>query len=133
MNLSHAFGPKANSAPNNTLGVTEVVLPDTGHIHLILPTLAHMSRHAGKRWFTWFPPAGVTKPLMKEFGFKLENIRLIHTKSSEQQFWYAWEALAEGNSQTVVASPGKLNEKRLAQLENAACVGQCSALLVRYR
>ncbi len=114
-------------------GITEVVLPDAGQLHLVLPTLAHLSQQTQNRWLTWFPPKGVTKQTLQAFHFHLPNVRLIHTRDHEQQLWYFWEALAEGNSHTVVGHLGKLADNRVVQLEHAASVGSCTGLLIRYR
>lgn len=121
------------TAPSSPAGITEVVLPEGHDLDLVLPTLAHLSQQAKDRWFTWFPPFTVTKQLLQSYGFYLPNVRLVYTKNTDQQLWYAWEALAEGNNHTVVAHLGKLSEKRLAQLEQAARVGRCSGLLIRSR
>lgn len=126
-------GGPSNVAAKPSTGITEVVLPEPAHLVAMLPTLAYLSQQAKDRWFTWFPPAGINKPLLAKYGFNLPHVRLVHIKSIEQQLYYTWEALAEGNSHAVVASLGKLSEKRLTQLESAAKTGNCSGLLIRYR
>lgn len=119
--------------PTTHGGITEIVLPCPDNLAVVLPTLAHLSHQAGDRWFTWFPPTGLTKDLLTQFGFNLKNIRIVHSRSADQSLWYLWEALTEGNSHTVVAHLGKLPEKRLQQLENAARLGNSTGLLIRYR
>lgn len=120
-------------ASQRPYGITEVVLPHQQDLSLVLPTLAYLSQQAKHRWFTWFPPEGITKQLLQPYNFNMPNVRLVHCRYPDQQLWYVWEALAEGNNHTVVAHLGKISEKRLTQLEQAAQVGQCSALLIRQR
>ncbi len=114
-------------------GITEIVLPCPDSLAVVLPTLAHLSHQAGDRWFTWFPPTGLTKDLLTQFGFNLKNIRIVHSRNAEQSLRYLGEALTEGNSHTVVAHLGKLPKKRLQQLENAARLGNSTGLMIRYR
>lgn len=121
--------------PNHTTGVTEVVLPrdDQAQLAMILPMLAHLSRQSNDRWFSWIAPKGISKQVLTTYGFDLSKVRLIHTKNEEETLWVLWQALAEGNSEAVVASPGKLSDKILSMLEQAACEGNSQGLLIRYR
>lgn len=125
---------------NPHTGVTEIVLPRDSQVResqaqlaMILPMLAHLSRQAKDRWFSWIAPTGVTKQSLIAYGFDLGKVRLIHTKDEQETLWVLWQALAEGNSDAVVASPGKLSEKALAKLEQAAFAGNTQGLLIRYR
>lgn len=122
-----------NIQPVERSGITEVVLPDSESLALVFPMLAHLSQQAKDRWFTWFPPHGLSKATLQNFQFNLPNMRMVRTHSCEQRLWYTWEALAEGNNHIVVAHLGKLSDKRMQQLEHAAQVGHCSGLLIRYR
>lgn len=125
---------------NHNTGVTEVVLPrdiqtrgnDT-QLALVLPMLAHLSRQAKDRWFSWIAPKGISKQMLNDYGFDLSKVRLIHTRDEEETLWVLWQALAEGNSEAVVASPGKLSDKAFSKLEQAACDGNSQGLLIRYR
>lgn len=118
---------------DESVGITEIVLPNCKGLSLLMPTLAHLSRLTGERWFTWMPHQRVTKASLQSYEFDLTKIRLIHPSCESQSFSFLWEALAQGNSQTVVASPGRLTERQINQLEQAAQIGQCTGLLVRYR
>lgn len=128
LNIQQQAAPHSN-------GVTEVVLPqgDESQLNMVLPMLAYLSRQSQDRWFTWIAPRGVSRQLLETHGFDLGKVRLIHTKSEEETLWVLWEALAAGNSDAVVASPGKLSEKALARLEHAARAGKAHGLLIRYR
>lgn len=126
---------KTSIAPNGISppGITEIVLPSIGNFHLVLPTLACMSQSAGTRWFTWLPPAGLTRELLLEFGFKLSSIRLIHPRSASEIFSLTRQALLEGNSSIVVSSPGALTDRQLTCLESASITGNTTGFLMRYR
>lgn len=119
--------------PARASGVTEIVLPHQQSFPLIMPTLAYMSREPSDRWFTWIPPAKLTRTVLAEFGFNLSRIRLIYPRSNLQSYWLTQQALLEANSSIVVASPGNLSDWQLAYLEYAAKQSDATALLVRYR
>jgi len=120
-------------------GVTELVLshqsPD--HADLLLPMLAFLSQQTDpghqNRWITWVAPKGIDKALLQQYGVDSSKIRLIHITKPEDMLWITWEALAAGNSHTVISSPGKLSEKELRQLEAAAHQGETQGLLLRLR
>jgi len=119
--------------PTKIFGVTELVLtsdsPD--QLHLLLPMLAHLSHNSGDRWITWISPKHLNRDLLAAYGVNTQCIRLIHCQ--DENLWVIWEALASGTSNTVIASPGRLSEKELMQLEVAATKGECQGLLLRTR
>lgn len=116
-------------------GVTELVLTSNSpeQAALLLPMLAYLSNTCHDRWITWIAPHNVTRQLLEDFGVNTHLIRLIHSSDQESTLWITWEALAAGNSHTVIASPGKLNDKEFKQLEMAATKGNCQGLLLRIR
>lgn len=124
---------KTHKGSSETTGITEIILPHNKGISLVMPTLAHLSHKTQDRWFTWLPPRGVTKALLQDYQFDLSKIRLLHPHDEDEMLWLLREALAAGNSQTVVASPGRLSDKQLTQLELAAASGDSTGLLIRYR
>lgn len=122
-------------APRYNKGVTELVL--TSHspeqAALLLPMLAYLSKTCHDRWITWVAPHNITRQSLESFGIDTRLIRLIHCHEQHNTLWITWEALAAGNSHTVIASPGKLTDKELKQLEAAAMRGNCQGLLLRVR
>lgn len=114
-------------------GITEIVLPNSRSSSLYLPSLAYLSSQNNGRWLTWLAPNSMNKVELQSYGFDLSKTRFIYPKTQEDCFWLIWEALAEGNSHTVVGSPGRLTEHQLNKLENAARVGGCNGLLLRDR
>jgi cell division inhibitor SulA len=118
----------------SNIGITEVVLPNSeDSLALILPMLAHLSRTCADRWLTWIAPKGVHRDMLVDYGFDVTKLRLVHVKNAEEALWVCWDALVAGNSQTVVASPGRLSEKTVRALECAALRGNSQGLLIRYR
>jgi cell division inhibitor SulA len=114
-------------------GITEIVLPNSRSSSVYLPSLAFLSSQDNGRWLTWLAPQSMSKVELQNYGFDLGRTRFIYPKTQEHCFWLIWEALAEGNSHTVVGSPGRLTERQLNRLENAAKVGGCNGLLLRDR
>lgn len=130
-----------NYAPGNlahqpaSSGVTELVLTSGApeQLALLLPMIAFLSNSCSDRWITWVAPHNVTRELLESYGVSTRCIRLIHSPDPRNALWITWEALAAGNSHTVIASPGKLTDKELTQLEVAATTGNCQGLLLRVR
>lgn len=121
-------------SPQNTAGgITEIILPNSRSSSLYLPSLAFLSSQADGRWLTWLAPQGLSRAALQNYGFDLSKTRFIYPKNQDHCFWLIWEALVEGNSHTVVGSPGRLSEHQLNKLENAARVGGCNGLLLRDR
>lgn len=116
-------------------GVTELVLSENcpEHASLLFPMLAFLSQQAQDQWITWVAPKGIDRSLLNQYGVDTRKIRLIHANTAEDVLWITWEALATGNSHTVIASPGKLTDKELCQLESAAHKGLSQGLLLRFR
>jgi cell division inhibitor SulA len=121
------------ASPSPAGGITEIVLPDTQSSSIYLPSLAFLSSQANGRWLTWLVPHCMDKAALIKYGFDLKRTRFIYPTSQADCFGLIWKALAEGNSHTVVGSPGRLSEPLLSKLEGAARTGSCNGLLLRYR
>lgn len=131
---ANALAARQAPAQGETGGVTELVLTHNApeQTQLLLPTVAHLSRRS-QRWLTWISAGPVDRELLGQYGVSPQNLRIIHAPSTTDQRWILWEALVEGNSHTVIASPGQMVDSELRQLEAAARRGQCQALLLRVR
>ena len=127
--------PIQSASPAPAGGITELVLTHNApeQTQLLLPMVAHLSRTPSDRWLTWISPGPVDRRLLERYGVDTRSIRLIHPPETDDSRWILWEALAKGNSHTVIASPGALSDRELKQLEAAALQGQCQALLLRVR
>lgn len=125
----------SNTPHQQPSGVTELVLTsDTpGQLALLMPMIAYLSNTSKDRWITWIAPHNISRELLESHGVNTQYIRVIHCSEKLNLLWVTWEALAVGNSHTVISSPGKLTDKELNQLEVAAVQGQCQGLLLRVR
>lgn len=136
-NALRNFPPTTSNAGSSTAtgSVTELVLtrhaPDQAA--LLLPMIAWLSHNSAGRWISWVTSTNITRQLLEKFGVNTRNLRIIHCTDDQQARWITWEALARGNSHTVIASPGKLNDIEFAELEQAANSGQCQGILIRER
>lgn len=135
MNKTYQFhSPSANEV-SPACGITELIIADgsSEHFSFLMPMIAFISQSCKNRWVTWIAPAHVTREFLHSFGVNTQFLRLIHCTDEARRLWITWEALAAGNSHTVISSPGKLTDKELKQLENAAYQGCCQGLLLRVR
>ncbi|MDQ2075580.1 cell division inhibitor SulA [Marinimicrobium sp. ABcell2] len=116
-------------------GITELVLTQNApdQTQLLLPMVAHLSRSCQDRWLTWISPGPVDRGLLERYGVDTTRIRLIHINDQHDARWIVWEALAKGNSHTVIAAPGKLTKREMHLLEGAAQRGECQGLMLRMR
>lgn len=131
--MSNMHAVSADSQPQGAL--TELVLTQGAAESwaMVMPMIAHLSRQTDGRWLTWVTREAISHSFLERFGVDTSRLRLVHCKDDEKQRWVTWDALALGNSHTVIASPGKLTKQALAQLEGAAMRGHCQGLLLRER
>lgn len=122
-----------NAAVN--CGITELIIANASpeQVSLLMPMIAFLSQGCVDRWVTWIAPLHVSREFLESYGVDTRFVRLIHCSDEASRLWITWEALTAGNSHTVISSPGKLTDKELKQLENAAYQGQCQGLLLRVR
>lgn len=123
------------AAETNTGGITELVLTHNApeQTQLLLPMLAHLSHTRSNRWLTWIVSGPIDRTQLEQYGVDTRAIRVIHAPQDRDSRWILWEALAKGNSHTVIATTGQLNDRELKQLEAAARQGRCQGLLLRVR
>ncbi len=116
-------------------GVTELILANDSldQLALILPMIAFLSQSRSDRWISWVSPQPISRKLLESYGVNTQRLRFIQCEDGECARWIAWEALAAGTSHTVIASPGKMGDKELLQLEQAAFQGDSQGILLRLR
>lgn len=134
-NIARVIPEPANAKQQPGSGVTELVLTSDSpeQLALLLPMIAFLSHASSDRWITWIAPHNISRELLQSYGVNTRYIRVIHCQNPQTLLWITWEALAAGNSHTVISSPGKLTDKELSQLELAAAEGKCQGLLLRVR
>lgn len=133
--LINPHHPEKVAGKTASFGVTELVLANDSldQLALILPMIAFLSNTRTDRWISWITPHPVARQLLETYGVNTKLIRFIHCEDGESARWITWEALAAGTSHTVIASPGKLGDKELFQLEQAANQGNAQGILLRLR
>lgn len=116
-------------------GITELIIANASpeQAALLMPMIAFLTQSCANRWVTWIAPQHLSREFLESFGVDTRYVRFIHCSDEASRLWITWEALAAGNSHTVIASPGKLTDKELKQLEQAASQGNCQGLLLRVR
>ncbi|TQV81366.1 hypothetical protein FKG94_09760 [Exilibacterium tricleocarpae] len=116
-------------------GVTEVVLSgeSPAQLQLILPMLAHMSHLDDYRWITWIGDHRLDRRQLDAYGVDSRKLRLVYPPRAEDVLWITWDALAAGNSHTVIASPGKISEAHFRRLDEAAERGDARGIMLRLR
>lgn len=126
---------RSNQQATPVSGITELIIANASpeQAAFIMPMIAFLTKSCVNRWVTWIAPQHVSREFLESFGVDTRFVRLIHCSDEQSRLWITWEALAAGNSHTVIASPGKLTEKEFKQLESAAYQGQCQGLLLRVR
>lgn len=135
MNKSHQFYPAKTNETSPLSGITELIIANgsSERVSFLMPMIAFISQSCKNRWVTWIAPTHVTRDFLQSYGVDTQYLRLIYSADEARSLWITWEALAAGNSHTVISSPGKITDKELKQLENAAYQGQCQGLLLRVR
>lgn len=135
MNKIRQFNPTNSIEAAPVCGITELIIANASpeHAALLMPMIAYISQSCKNRWVTWIAPLHVTRDFLESYGVDTRFLRLIHCADESRRLWITWEALAAGNSHTVISSPGKLTAKELKQLEQAATTGECQGLLLRVR
>jgi cell division inhibitor SulA len=132
---NNAQNTRNNNKPQTSSGVTELVLTSDSpeQLALLLPMIAYLSHCCTDRWITWVAPYNVDRALLESYDINTKHIRLVHCSDPEHALWVTTAAHAIGNSHTVIASPGKISDKDLMQLDLAAIKGGCRGLLLRVR
>ena len=133
LNSNLAFQAPTVPQQEGSPGIAEIVIPDQSNLVMILPMLAYLSQQNQNRWFTWFPPLGISKNMLAHFGFNLNNVRVVYARTETDYFSLLVKALSCGSSDTVVASVDHLSSPQFNLLEAAAKQGSCQGILVKNR
>lgn len=99
--------------------------------HLLLPTLAWQTRHNNQRWITWIASQFIEKESLDEYGVDRSCLRMIVDSSTPySSFKLLLTALSNQRSAMVIASLPDLTEQQSKELERAATIGNCQAILL---
>lgn len=117
-------------------GLTELVMTDFGGQQrgLILSMATQLSHSTDGRWLTWITSDRLLAQALRQCrDLAPDGLRLVYCAEEADQLWMTWDALSLGNSHTVIASPGRLSDRALGELESAAQRGNSQGILVRNR
>ena len=112
--------------------IAEIVVANNSSQALLMSIIATFSRY-NKRWLTWITDKVPSKQQLLTYGVNLKTLRLIYVNPYQDSCWLTWEALAQGNSHTVIAELGKLAGQDVHAMENAASLGDAQGIIIRQR
>ena len=116
----------------NEQKIAEIIVARESCQTVLMPLIATFS-HYGRRWLTWITDSVPSKEQLLTHGVNLQTLRLIYISQHQDSRWLIWEALAQGNSHTVITEPGQLARKDLCLMESAAIQGGTQGIIVRRR
>lgn len=102
-------------------------------LHLLVPTLAKLSRQQ-QRWVTFIaPPCLPNNGALKRAGVDTAKVRVVHTRSVTDYWKTLQEALENGLSSTVLAWPphGEFNDIHRETLKRASVEGHTQTFVFR--
>lgn len=110
--------------------IAEIAVARDSDQTLLMPIIATFS-HYDERWLTWITDSVPSKEQLLDYGVNLRALRLIYINRHQDSRWLIWEALAQGNSHTVVTELGKLTKKDVGLMEGAAAQGSTQGIIIR--
>lgn len=114
--------------------IAEVIIPHIDDNHaVILPIIASLSQHNSEQWTTWITDRTPSKKALESMGADLSRLRIVHTSETTDTRWITWQALAQGNSHTVIAEQAHWEESELENMEVAAHNGDTRGILITLR
>jgi cell division inhibitor SulA len=122
--------------------MNEMIIPQTHNSnHILFSLVASLSQKKekksspalpkGSRWVTWITDRKPSRHQLDSYGSDNSTIRIIHTRTEDDNRWLIWEALSKGNSRMVIADVTDVTTDDIAQFESAAQQGQCVGILAR--
>jgi hypothetical protein len=101
-----------------------------GELHLLMPTLARLSRESG--WLAWVAPPHVPyAPALAAAGLGLKRLLVAQAQSADDAWWAAEQALRSGACDAVLAWLRTPDERRMRRLQLAAETGRAWGVLFR--
>ena len=110
--------------------LTEIILPNlpTATDDLLMPIIAKLSQ-PGERWLTWVTSEKLIKQRLLANGINLEHLRIVVINADTD--YSVIDALLElGNSHTVIAEIGQIDDMQRFDMEQSAAMGDTNAILV---
>lgn len=126
----------SNDATLSTGCVTEIVVANNNvNVETVVyPMLAHLSQQCKDKWFTWISDnTAAEKTTLSAFAFDRSKVRLVDCNSKHDALCLFWDALIQGNSDTVVAKFTHLSDTDRAFLDEAASQGNTKGIILVQR
>lgn len=112
--------------------ITEVLIPEGQNSNaIVMPLIASISGKQTDGWLTWITHRKPSKDQLTLLGAKTNKLRILHINANTDSRWMIWEALAKGNSHTVIADSYTLNAGDLNELEYAALKGNSLGICIK--
>ena len=115
--------------------IVEIVAARNSMATLLIPIIATFSQYDvsryNKRWLTWITDRVPCKEQLLANGVNVKALRLIYVNCNRDNRWLTWEALAQGNSHTVITELNQLTSDEIAAMEKAAIQGGTQGIIVR--
>lgn len=119
--------------PDTSNKITHIVMPYGDQISMLVPMLAFLSQQDQDKWFTCVTPTAFNCNIFKEKNIECEQMRVVRAAHIDDRLWMAWDALANGNSGTVVLFIERITEAERKHLEDAASIGNTRGLIIEAR
>jgi cell division inhibitor SulA len=127
---SHQLSQR-NASNAMTSKIVDVAIPRFTNVNaIIFPIIASQSLQSSTEWTTWITHRTPTKAGLAELGADLTRLRIVHVSKETDVRWMVWQALALGNSHTVIAEQTAWPNSDMMDMERAAQQGQTRAILM---
>lgn len=114
--------------------ITEIIVPNINETQsIILPIVASFSQQTSQRWLTWITHRTPSKAMLEMLGADFTHLRMVHCKENVDARWIVWQALAQGNSHTVIAEQDFWSPEDKDDMNNAAEMGNTRGVLIRHK
>jgi cell division inhibitor SulA len=100
---------------------------------IIFPIIASQSLPSSNKWATWITHRTPTKTDLALLGTDLSRLRIVHVSKETDNRWIVWQALAQGNSHTVIAEQEAWTNNDIGDMEDAAQHGGTKGILLAPR
>ena len=112
--------------------IAEIIVARESYQTVLMPLIATFS-HYDRRWLTWITDSVPSKEQLLAHGVNLRALRLIYISRHQDSRWLIWEALAQGNSHTIVTEREELTRQDIRLMESAATQGRAQGIIIRQR
>jgi len=124
-------GDIEDSNTNHDQRIAELIITrNQQSLPILSPIVASLSQHNAEQWTTWVTCRMPNKYLLEQMGANLSRLRIIVAERNEDVQWLVWQALAQGNSHSVIAESTAWTHSDMTAMQEAAERGLCEALLV---